>query len=131
MAVNGRVHHIGIAAQHLDRSYPFYDAILKELGYRHLDKNEKRSFWVGADKFEILVYQAKKTMFFDREAPGLHHLALQADSRARVEAVYEIAKKFGAEILATPQFFPQYDKDYYATFFLDPDGIKIEVLHMP
>jgi hypothetical protein len=30
-------------------------------------------------------------------------------------------------VLHAPRLFPEYHVDYYATFFLDPDGFRIEV----
>ena len=33
----------------------------------------------------------------------------------------------GAEILHAPRLWPQYHPEYYATFFLDPDGFRLEV----
>jgi hypothetical protein len=33
----------------------------------------------------------------------------------------------GADVLHAPQLWPQYHPDYYATFFLDPDGFRVEV----
>jgi hypothetical protein len=30
-------------------------------------------------------------------------------------------------VLHAPRLFPEYHRDYYATFFLDPDGFRIEV----
>jgi hypothetical protein len=33
----------------------------------------------------------------------------------------------GAEVLHAPRLWPQYRADYYATFFLDPDGFRLEV----
>ena len=33
----------------------------------------------------------------------------------------------GATVLHAPREWPQYRFDYYATFFLDPDGFRIEV----
>jgi hypothetical protein len=26
-----------------------------------------------------------------------------------------------------PRYYPEYDPDYYATFFSDPDGVRLEV----
>jgi hypothetical protein len=34
-------------------------------------------------------------------------------------------------IVATaPRYYPEYAPDYYATFFEDPDGIRLEVVAM-
>jgi glyoxylase I family protein len=36
-----------------------------------------------------------------------------------------------AEILNAPREYPQYEPGYYAVFFLDPDGIKLEFVFTP
>ncbi len=49
------------------------------------------------------------------------------ETRADVDAAHAAAVAAGAEVLHAPRVFPQYRADYYATFFLDPDGFRIEV----
>jgi catechol 2,3-dioxygenase-like lactoylglutathione lyase family enzyme len=71
--------------------------------------------------------QAFEEQEFALYAPGLHHLALAVESRADVDAAHAAAEQAGAEILHAPRLFPQYRADYYATFFLDPDGFRLEV----
>ena len=60
-------------------------------------------------------------------APGLHHLAMAVESPAEVEAAHAAAVRAGAAVLHAPQRFPLYHPDYYATFFLDPDELRVEV----
>jgi glyoxylase I family protein len=39
-----------------------------------------------------------------------------------------VREGFPAGVEATePRYYPEYDPDYYATFFEDPDGIRLEV----
>jgi catechol 2,3-dioxygenase-like lactoylglutathione lyase family enzyme len=64
---------------------------------------------------------------FELYAPGLHHVALAAESRADVDAAHAAARAAGAFILHAPRPFPRYHPDYYATFFCDPDGFRVEV----
>lgn len=62
----------------------------------------------------------------DPLAPGLHHFCLRVEDCSPVDA---IAKRF-AEAGVTcspPQLYPEYAPDYYAIFFSDPDGIRLEV----
>jgi glyoxylase I family protein len=63
-------------------------------------------------------------------SPGLHHFALAADSRAQVDELYERLKKISARILDAPQEY-DYMPGYYAMFFADPDGIKLELCYTP
>jgi catechol 2,3-dioxygenase-like lactoylglutathione lyase family enzyme len=66
----------------------------------------------------------------DRYRVGLHHLALAAPSRAIVDERHEWLVSAGAEIESTPREYG-YGPGYYAVFFYDPDGIKLEIVHVP
>ena len=37
----------------------------------------------------------------------------------------------GATVLDPPAEYPQYGPGYYAVFFADPDGIKLECVYLP
>jgi len=67
----------------------------------------------------------------DRWTPGLHHLAWRAASRAEVDALAELLRNMHAAIESGPADQPDYGDGYYAVFFLDPDGIKLELAHTP
>ena len=68
-----------------------------------------------------------------RRRPGsLHHLAFKAESRLEVDRLAVEAEHIGANIVAQPQEYPEYNPPgYYAFFFKDPDGIKLEIVHTP
>ena len=67
----------------------------------------------------------------DSHAPGIHHLALRANRREDVDRLYRALLEMKAEILNAPREYPQYEPGYYAVFFLDPDGIKLEFVFTP
>jgi catechol 2,3-dioxygenase-like lactoylglutathione lyase family enzyme len=69
----------------------------------------------------------EKDQEFELYAPGFHHVALGVDERAEVEQTHDAAVRAGAQVLHPPRAFPDYDPNYYATFFLDPDGFRVEV----
>jgi catechol 2,3-dioxygenase-like lactoylglutathione lyase family enzyme len=60
-------------------------------------------------------------------APGLHHLAFAVETQDDVHAAHTNAIRAGAEVLHPPTAFPEYHPAYFATFFLDPDGFRVEV----
>ena len=66
----------------------------------------------------------------DRYRVGLHHLAFRADSRAAVDERALWLRELDAEIESGPEEYP-YSPGYYAVFFADPDGIKLEIVHNP
>ena len=67
----------------------------------------------------------------DRYAPGLHHVAWHADSRGDVDNLHRLLIEIGATVLDPPADCPTYGDGYYAVFFADPDGIKLEFVHLP
>jgi predicted lactoylglutathione lyase len=56
----------------------------------------------------------------------MHHLAFDAESREDVDALHALLVKIGAQVLDAPADYPQYGSGYYAVFFADPDGLKLE-----
>jgi glyoxylase I family protein len=67
----------------------------------------------------------------DRYSCGLHHLAWVAQSRDDVDRLHELLVVIGATVLDPPADYPQYREGYYALFFADPDGLKLEFVHTP
>ncbi len=126
--------HVDLVCSDLDRSIAFYLQVLGPLGLGNEASFEgERGESIHYLRFPVAgsgsvgLRQAFEDQAFELYAPGLHHVAFAVDSRADVDTVHEAAKAAGAQILHAPQEFPQYRPDYYATFFLDPDGFRIEV----
>ena len=67
---------------------------------------------------------------YDRYRIGLHHLAFEADSRGLVEDRASWVRAQGLELESEPQEYT-YLPGYFAVFFYDPDGLKLEILHVP
>jgi glyoxylase I family protein len=65
---------------------------------------------------------------YDRYSIGLHHLAFRARSRRRVNESARWLEQNGAEIESGPETY-DYTPGYYAVFFYDPDGLKLEIVH--
>jgi catechol 2,3-dioxygenase-like lactoylglutathione lyase family enzyme len=63
-------------------------------------------------------------------APGLHHFAFNADSRADVDRFHRLLVERDVEILDPPASY-DYEPGYYAVFFKDPNGLKLELVHVP
>jgi hypothetical protein len=89
---------------------------------------------------EISIVQVEpplRNVQYVRKAVGHHdHLAFCALDRSDVDSFYaEILLPLQAEGLCTvedpPCDCPEYGSGYYATFFLDPDGLKYEFVINP
>jgi glyoxylase I family protein len=136
--VRGSLSHVDLTVGDLKRSIDFYDRVLGWLGYRRLESVGAGSVcWGIADFyggfFTIALKSAppeSKTAKHNRYAPGLHHLAFHADSREDVNEFYGFLLNNGMPILDPPAEYG-YTPGYYAVFFTDPDGIKLEVVFEP
>ena len=68
---------------------------------------------------------------FDQLRSGLHHFCLRARNREDVDAVYRFLKdELAARIVHPPEDGP-FAPGYYSVLFEDPDGIRVEVNHVP
>ena len=126
------VEHIDLTVNDVGRSRAFYDQVLGELGFRKYEGNDY-IHWANA-QMTLAIRGASapnRNARFDRYRVGLHHLAFRARSRADVDAFHDFLVREKVEVLDPPAEYPQYGKDYYAVFFADPDGMKLEVVRNP
>ena len=129
--MRGRVHHVDLSVCDPHASRPFYDLVLGHMGYRCVREAADTIDYghAGAAFPGVAIRRTKgpnATRPHDRYAPGLHHLAFEARDRANVDALYAKLVDCGARILDPPSEYPEYDDRYYAVFFMDPDGLKLE-----
>lgn len=132
-SING-VHHVFVNVNDLQRSRAFYRALMPRLGYPGLrDYGPEAVGFLGAGG-SFWVKQADPRFAADRfskDRVGLCEIAFRAESRAQVDALARDLPGLGATILAAPREYPEYVRGYYAVFFTDPDGIKLELVHVP
>lgn len=135
--MRGALHHLALTASDPKASFALYDAVLHELGYAFHKQSEEGFSWrlvTDTAKLEIdLVYAKPGAPKHDRYAPGLHHLAWRMESRAAVDRMHQLLVTLGADVLDAPAEYPQYNegKGYYAVFFADRDGLKLECAFTP
>ena len=129
------VHHVDLVVSSIERSLPFYSELLGPLGYHRVSEVEgergETIWYIGGAGTTLGLREAQSESGpYDRYRVGLHHLALEASSRAAVDDRAEWLRSQGAEIESEPQEYG-YMPGYYAVFFYDPDGIKLEIMHVP
>jgi catechol 2,3-dioxygenase-like lactoylglutathione lyase family enzyme len=129
--------HVDLVCRNLPRSLAFYAAVLGPLGLQEPvtfpgERGEPIHYlrFPAAGSGSLGLRQAsgaEAEQPFELYAPGLHHVAFAVERREDVDAAHAAAVAAGATVLHAPRLFPQYRSDYYATFFLDPDGFRLEL----
>lgn len=123
------IDHIYLAVSDFAASEAFYDALMRALGFFKSDRpigGERHAHYFNR-VMQLSIRPARSSAAHDPYAPGLHHLCLQVATPADVDMAY--ASVHGLGIAATPpRAYPEYSTDYYATFFSDPNGIRLEIV---
>jgi catechol 2,3-dioxygenase-like lactoylglutathione lyase family enzyme len=131
MEING-VAHVILTVSNFEACYPFYEKLLTYLGMKPVMEGEQMLYCVGGRTAVGIMrcdeaYGAEK---FEQRRVGLHHLCLRARQRGDVDEIYGFVKSMGAKIVHSPEDGP-WAPGYYSVLFEDPDGIRIEVNHVP
>ena len=129
------IHHVDLVVSSIERSLPFYRELLAPLGWHRVSEVEgergETIFYLNSAVGSVGLREAMSdSPPYDRYRVGLHHLAFEATSRGVVDERAEWLQTQGAELESRPQEYA-YSPGYYAVFFYDPDGLKLEIVHVP
>jgi glyoxylase I family protein len=123
------IDHIYITVRDLARSQQFYDCVMDVLGYRRAGSviagDPHIHYFNRQFGFSLRPARAA-TPDHDPYAPGLHHFCFRVIDEAAVNRAATALRTVGVEA-TEPRYYPEYAPDYYATFFADPDGVRLEV----
>lgn len=119
------IDHISVRVSDFGRSKAFYSGLFDFLGLDVLDEyedvmgwtNGKTRYWIGQADAEGAAHKHRTGDV------GLHHYAFELRSRKDVDDLQDYLRRHHVTIVDPADVY--YD-DYYAVFFLDPDGIKLE-----
>src|SRR5205085_10281036 len=122
------IDHIAIRVGDFKKSKAFYGRLFAFLGFKVLDEydnaigwtNGETRFWIGAADAEGKKHKHRIGNI------GFHHYAFELGARRDVDELHALLTKIGATVVDPPADYPHYGVGYYAVFFLDPDGLKLE-----
>jgi catechol 2,3-dioxygenase-like lactoylglutathione lyase family enzyme len=120
-----RFDHIDLRVQDFRRAMKFYKKLLPALGFT---RNRSSTRWgvfyaPGGDKPEAFFAFTQDR----RHRPNGTRIAFWADTRNDVNRIAKLVRQIGGQNLEGPELCPGYSRGYYAFFFEDPDGNKLEI----
>ena len=120
-----RFDHIDLRVKSREAAQKFYEQILPVIGFTREKSDEEWGTFYAETKgvaTEFFGFTEDKN-----HRPNESRIAFWADTREEVDRIAEIVRKAGGLNLEGPQIWPEYTAGYYAVFFEDPDGNKLEV----
>ncbi len=131
--LNG-IAHIQITVNDPGRCVPFWEKLCHFLGMKTLLRNEDTVYCIGG-RTGVMVRGVQRGAGggpFDQNRVGLHHFCFRARSREDVDAVHRFLEgELQARIVHPPEDGSRFAPGYYSVLFEDPDGVRVEVNHVP
>ncbi len=116
------IDHISIRVNDYEKSKAFYGRLFEFLGFEISDEYPSTIGWTnGKTRYWIAPAEGRKQHRIGDV--GLHHYAFELRNRKDVDALQAFLEDERVRIVDPAD---EYYEDYYAVFFLDPDGIKLE-----
>jgi catechol 2,3-dioxygenase-like lactoylglutathione lyase family enzyme len=131
MEING-VAHVMLTVSRFELCQPFYEKLLTFLGLTPVINTDGMLYCVGG-RTAVGIMRAEDKYADERFVQlrvGLHHICFRAREREDVDRVHDLVREHGAKIVHAPEDGP-WAPGYYSVLFEDPDGIRLEVNHVP
>jgi catechol 2,3-dioxygenase-like lactoylglutathione lyase family enzyme len=131
MEING-IAHVMLTVGDFEACAPFYERLLGFLGLRPVINTDGMLYCVGG-RTAVGVVKAEERWRderFQQLRVGLHHLCFRARTREDVDALHAFLVAQGAKIVHPPEE-GAWAPGYYSVLFEDPDGIRLEMNHVP
>jgi catechol 2,3-dioxygenase-like lactoylglutathione lyase family enzyme len=131
MEVNG-VAHVFLTASNFERSCEFYRKLLPFLGLKPVIDTDTTYYCVGGRTAVGISAPSPEHAgaAFEQARVGLHHLCFRARERADVDELHGFLCTLGVRIIRAPRE-DRWAPGYYSLLFEDPDGIRLELNHVP
>ena len=118
--------HVDLRVGDVARCRPFYDAFLREFGFR--GKSQPEGIYLYYHIETRAVREAIALIPESEHRPNSTRLAFSAPTPADVDRIAAVAERAGARAYERPADCPEIADRYYAAFFEDPDGNRLEVV---
>ena len=116
--------HIDLRVKNRKRAQRFYEQVLPAIGFtRETGDDEWGAFTApGKGKREFFGFTEDP-----EHRPNGTRISFWADTPEEVDRVAEVVRRAGGKVLEGPEMCLDYTPNYYAFFWEDPDGNKMEI----
>ncbi len=131
MEISG-IAHVMLTVRDVRRSRPFYVPLLEHMGLKRVVDTDEYLYYVGG-RTAVGLRPASPELArepFAQGHCGLHHVCFRARERADVDSVHALVVALGGKVVHAPEE-AGWVPGYYSVLFEDPDGIRLEVNHVP
>ena len=124
------VHHVEIWVPDLPRALTSWGWVLARLGWKDGDSWPGGYTWIAPDGSYLVAEQspAMSATEHDRLRPGMNHLALNAASRAELDAIVAEADAHGWTLMFADRHPYAGGPQHYAAFLHNTDGYELEIV---
>jgi catechol 2,3-dioxygenase-like lactoylglutathione lyase family enzyme len=117
--------HIDLRVRDMAKAREFYGKLLPALGFTHDRSDAEWGTFYAVDP-------DRPSAFFgftedSEHQPNGSRIAFWAENRADVDKLAKFVREIGGRNLEGPELCAEYSPGYYAVFFEDPDGNKLEI----
>jgi catechol 2,3-dioxygenase-like lactoylglutathione lyase family enzyme len=119
-----RFDHIDLRVKEIGPARAFYGRLLPELGFTIHSSGGEWWIWQAPGDGPVEFFGFTEAA---NHAPNDNRIAFWAESRAQVDRLSELVRQAGGQHVQRPALWREYSPGYYAVFFEDPSGNKLEI----
>jgi len=124
--------HVVLTVSQFELAKDFYSRLMPAMGLENVFDSENFCYFVGARTavgIQPCAPEHAQERFVQGRV-GLHHICLRARARDDVDQVDALLREMGANVVVGASE-GHWAPGYYYVLFEDPDGIRLEVNHVP
>jgi catechol 2,3-dioxygenase-like lactoylglutathione lyase family enzyme len=119
--------HIDLRVTSMVEARPFYGVLMPALGFAREYPSAEWQGWGAEGELPSAAYFAVTEDPSHR--PNANRIAFWAADREKVDRIATLVRRLGANVTSGPQDYPEHGGTYYAVYFEDPCGNKLEVAY--
>jgi catechol 2,3-dioxygenase-like lactoylglutathione lyase family enzyme len=130
--MNRVLDHLDLRVGNLEAAKSFYDALLTEFGFRRIERSVPEGEAPYVVYLRIADRRAHEAISVHEEVDHVANgcaFAFRAESAQEVDRIGALLAAMGAREIEGPMACPEYTESYYAVFFRDPGGNRLEVCY--